>query len=107
VARRRKIRPVAVDPATGNAVSPRPFVGLCLIAAAFFLYAASVVLAPWWVVAIGLLAWLALLAQSLRWWEPHPDRLPWLGVTALVLWAVLTVGGGIAFGWHGVWRLSR
>ena len=62
--RRRKVRPVAIDPATGVTVSPAPFVGLCLLAAAFFLYAAAVVLAPWWVVLLGLLAWLALVVLA-------------------------------------------
>lgn len=103
MARRRRVRPVAIDPASGRVVSPRPFIGLCLIAAAFFLYAASVVLAPWWVVTLGLLLWLLLLRQSILWWDPYPDRLPWLGVAAVLAWAVLMIGGGIAFGWHGLW----
>lgn len=101
MARRRKIRPVAPD---GVAISPAPFIGLCLLAAAFFLYAAGVVLAPWWVVLLGLVAWLVLVVLSIRWWESRPGRLPWLGVTALALWAALMIGGGIVFRWHGLWH---
>ena len=101
MARRRKVRPVA---AGGAPISPAPFIGLCLLAASFFLYAASVVLAPWWVVLIGLVLWGAMVAISVRWWGPSPGRLPWVGVTAVVLWAVLMIGGGIAFHWHGLWR---
>jgi len=102
VERRRRIKPVAAA-ATTEAISAAPFIGLCLIASAFFLYAASVLLAPWYVVGLGLLVWGTLLMLSLRWWSPHPRRLPWLGATSLVLWVVLVVGGGVLFHWHGLW----
>jgi hypothetical protein len=36
---------------------------------------------------------------SLAWWSVHPDRLPWVAVLAFVVWLVVIVGGGLAFGW--------
>ena len=104
MARRRRIKPVSVAP-SGEVVSAAPFIGLCLIATAFFLYAASVLLAPWPVVILGLGIWACLLTLSLQWWTPHPDRLPWLGGAALAFWGVLMIGGGVVFGWHGIWTV--
>ncbi|MCR6032771.1 hypothetical protein GGQ22_15210 [Nocardioides sp. zg-579] len=92
--RRRKVRPQQPD-----AISPRPFVGMVLIATAFFPYAASGLLAPWWAVVLLVLVWLAFLVVACAWWTPHPDRLPWLGVGALVLWFALMNAGGAFLGW--------
>ncbi|MCL2542837.1 MAG: hypothetical protein FWE71_10330 [Nocardioidaceae bacterium] len=95
---RRKVRPVTVDPHTGEVVSPRPFIGLCLLAAAFFLYAAGVMVAAWWVAVIGMVVWLVLLTLALRWWPTRPGRLLGLGIAAVVIWFPLTIGGGIISG---------
>ena len=67
--------------------SPWPFVGMTGLACALFLYAASVLFAPWWVVTLLILAWLGLLLLAAAWWTPHPTRLPWVAVAAFVLWA--------------------
>ena len=76
-----------------------PFVGMALMACAFFLYAASGLVAPWWGVAGLLVVWLALFVLACRWWTPHPRRLPGVGVLAIVLWFGLVTAGGAWLGW--------
>jgi len=94
LSRRRKVRPH-----NPNAVSPRPFIGMGLVATAFFPYAASGLVAPWWGVVLLLLVWLAVLVLACAWWSRHPARLPWLGVAAFVLWFALVNAGGAFLGW--------
>jgi hypothetical protein len=72
-------------------VSPWPFVGMAGMACAFFLYAASLLFAPWWVVFLLLLAWAALFVVACAWWTLHPRWVPAVAVVALLLWA-----GGVA-----------
>ncbi|MGY2702975.1 MULTISPECIES: hypothetical protein [unclassified Nocardioides] len=72
-------------------VSPWPFVGMAGMACAFFLYAASLLFAPWWVVLLLLLAWAALFVVACAWWTLHPRWVPAVAVVALLLWA-----GGVA-----------
>ena len=95
LSRRRRIRPVALDPATGERISPLPFVGLVLLTSSFFLYAAAGMLAPWWAVVVLLLTWLAMLVQSFRWWTTHPRRVVGLGVASFVWWFAAVIAGGI------------
>ena len=90
--RRRRVR-------SPNAISPHPFIGMCLMAAALFLYGYSAVVVPWYVFAVLLLVWAFLFLVSLAWWSPHPDRLPWVAVLAWVIWFVVLLGGGLAFDW--------
>ncbi|TIC81478.1 hypothetical protein E8D34_17480 [Nocardioides sp. GY 10113] len=101
MARRRRIRRVVVDPASGRVVSPWPFAGLVLMAASFFLYAASGPLVPWWVLIALLSVWAGLLAACLRAFHERPRRPVWLGLASVGVWALVVVGGGIAFGWGG------
>jgi len=82
-----------------NAVSPWPFVGMAGMACAFFLYAASGLLAPWWAVVVLLLVWLVLLVVATRWWTPHPNRVPLVAVLAVVLWFAAMNAGGAWLGW--------
>ncbi len=80
-------------------VSPWPFVGMGLMAASFFLYAASGLLAPAWGVVVLLVIWLALLLLCFAWWTPHPRRLPWVGVFAVAFWFAALNAGGAFLGW--------
>ena len=82
-----------------RAVSPWPFVGMAGMACAFFLYAASGLVAPWWGVALLLLVWLALFVVACAWWTPHPGRLPALAVAAIAFWFVAVTAGGAWLGW--------
>ena len=66
------------------------------MAAAFFLYAASGLVAPWWGVVLLLLVWLVLFVVGCRWWTPHPKRLPWLAGTGFALWLLVVVGVSLA-----------
>jgi phosphatidylserine synthase len=94
MARRRRVR-------SANAISPRPFIGMCLMAAALFLYGYSAVVVPWYVFVGLLLFWAFLLLVSLAWWSLHPARLPWVAALAWVVWFVVLLGGGLAFDWGG------
>ncbi|MCD4527473.1 hypothetical protein [Nocardioides sp. cx-173] len=69
------------------------------MAASFFLYAASGMLAPPWGVAVLLLVWLVLLLVCFAWWTPHPQRLPWVGLLSVVLWFAALNAGGAFLGW--------
>jgi len=79
--------------------SPWPFVGMAGMACAFFLYAASGLVAPGWAVAVLLLIWLAFFVLACRWWTPHPRRLLVLPVVAIALWFALVTAGGAWLGW--------
>ena len=83
----------------GRQASPWPFVAMMGMAGTFFLYAASGLVAPWYGVAALLLVWLVLFVVACRWWTPHPRRMLWLPLVALVvLFAVLTLGEAL-FDW--------
>jgi len=69
------------------------------LACAFFLYAASGLLAPWWVVVVLLVLWVFMLLLAILWWTPHPRRLVWLAVFSVVFWFVTMVAGGIFLDW--------
>ena len=69
------------------------------MAAAFFLYAASGLVAPWWGVVMLLLVWLVLFVLGCRWWTPHPKRLPLLAIAAMVLWFAAITAGSSWLGW--------
>ncbi|WP_122817995.1 hypothetical protein [Nocardioides pantholopis] len=86
-------------PYNPNATSPWPFVGMAGMAAVFFLYAASWLVAPWWGVA-GLLAlWLVLFVQACRWWTPRPTWVLAVPVVAGVAWFVVILAGAVWGGW--------
>jgi hypothetical protein len=77
-------------------VSPWPFVGMAGMACAFFLYGASVLFAPWWVVVLLVLVWVALFVVACAWWTPRPRWVPGVAVVALLVWvgvvALLSAG---------------
>jgi len=98
LSRRRRVRPVAVDPATGRTVSPWPFVGLVLVVSSFFLYAASGLLAPAWAVVVLLLTWLAMFVLTFVWWS-RPRRVVALGVFSFVWWFAAVIAGGVLLDW--------
>jgi hypothetical protein len=80
-------------------VSPWPFVGMAGMACAFFLYAASGLVAPWWAVVLLLVVWVLLLVVACAWWTPHPRRVPWVAVVAVLLWFAVVTAGGMWLGW--------
>jgi len=82
-----------------NATSPWPFVGMAGMACAFFLYAASGLVAPWWAVVLLLVAWLVMLLVCAAWWTAHPRRVPWVPVFAVALWFGVLTAGGAWLGW--------
>ncbi|MEP9364582.1 hypothetical protein ABLE68_16570 [Nocardioides sp. CN2-186] len=84
---------------TNNQVSPWPFVGMAGMACAFFLYAASVLVAPWWAVAVLLVIWAFLLLVACAWWTLHPRWVPGVAVFAVVFWFLAIVAGAAWLGW--------
>lgn len=97
--RRRRIRPAAIDPATGRQISPLPFIGLVLVLSSLFLYAFSGLLAPAWAVVVLLLTWLVMFVLCFVWWTPYPKRVVWLGVVSWVWWFVAVTAGGVLLDW--------
>lgn len=96
LARRRVARPPRQS---GAQVSFWPFGGMILMAAAFFLYGASALVAPWWAVALLMFVWLLMIVKAFSWWTPHPRRIVVLGAVAIALWFVTLLGGAALLGW--------
>ena len=69
------------------------------MAAAFFLYAASGLVVPWWGLTVLIFVWLVLFVTACRWWTPHPTRLLVLPVVAVVFWFAAITAGGAWLGW--------
>ena len=98
-ARRRRVRPVAIDPSTGQVISPLPFIGLVLLVSAAFLYGVAFWLVPLWAALLLLAAWLTMFVLCFVWWTPYPRRVVGLGAGAFALWFAVIVAGGILNGW--------
>ncbi len=79
--------------------SPWPFVGMAGMAAAFFLYGASGLVAPVWALTVLLFVWLVLFVTACRWWTPHPKRVLVLPVVALVVWFAVLTAGAVWLDW--------
>ena len=79
--------------------SPWPFVGMGAMVCVLFLIVASVLATPGSVVAALTAVWLVGLVLALRWWTPHPHRLPWLAAALALLWFATVAGGAALFGW--------
>lgn len=80
-------------------VSPWGFVGLAGLACALFLDLGTANVAPWWVTLLLVLVWLGLFVTALRWFMPHPGRVPWLPVVAFAVWLPTILVGTHALGW--------
>jgi hypothetical protein len=80
-------------------VSPWGFVGLIGMVAAFFPYAASGLVAPYWAVALLLVVWLVMFVVTCRWFVPHPRRTLVMPVIAFVLWFAAITAGGLFLDW--------
>lgn len=94
--RRRRVRPH-----NPNRVSFKPFLGMILMACAFFLLAsnAAVDFVPWYAVVVTMLLWVFLLSVCVVWWTPFPERLPLVGVVAILLYFLTVYGGAFLLGW--------
>jgi hypothetical protein len=82
-----------------KSTSAWPFVGMSLMAADFFLYAASGLVAPAWGVAALLAIWFVLFVLCCRWWTPHPKRLVFVAVAAMVFWFCALTAGAVWLDW--------
>jgi len=79
--------------------SPWPFVAMAGLAGCFFLYAASVLIAPWWAVAALLAFWAVLLVVACRWFTRRPRLSVVLPVVAVVVWWGVLVLGAALLDW--------
>lgn len=70
------------------------------MAAAFFLYAASGIIAPWWAVALLVALWLVLFVLCCTWFTTHPRRITVVAIGSMVLWFLVLVAGGAWLGWE-------
>ncbi|GAA0979372.1 hypothetical protein ENKNEFLB_02623 [Nocardioides aquaticus] len=86
-------------PRPPDAPSPWPFVGMGLMAASLFLHGASVLVAPWWGVVLLLVLWVAAFVVCVRWWTPHPRRVPLVAVVSVGVWFVVLLVGAVLGGW--------
>lgn len=82
-----------------NATSPWPFVAMCGMAAAFFPYAASGLVAPWYGVVVLMVLWFALLVLAFSWWTRRPTLTLVVPVLAFVLLFAVVSFGGAFLGW--------
>lgn len=80
-------------------VSPWPYAGMVLMASSFFLYGASLLVAPWWGVLLLVLVWLVLFGLCCAWWTPHPKRLVPVALGSMLFWFAVLVAGGAFLGW--------
>ena len=80
-------------------VSPWPFVGMAGMAAAFFLYAASGLVAPYWAVGVLLVVWLVMLVITCRWFMPYPKRTLVMPPLAFAIWIGAITLGGVFLDW--------
>lgn len=81
-------------------VSPWPFVGVGGMAAVFFPYAASGMVAPAYGVVVLLLIWGALFALACSWWTRHPKGSALVPLVAMgILFAVVWFGAAF-LGWR-------
>ena len=86
-------------PRVRTRASPWPFVGMVAMVCVLFLIGASVLATPWFVVAALTVVWLVGFVLALRWWTPHPGRLPWLAAGLALVWFATVAGGAALFGW--------
>jgi phosphatidylglycerophosphate synthase len=86
-----------------NATSPWPFVGMAGMACAFFLYAASGLVAPWWATLLLFGSWLVMFVVATRWWSRHPGWVPVLALFAIALWFAVALTGGLLLDWEPWW----
>ena len=80
-------------------VSPWGFVGLVGMVAAFFPYAASGLVAPYWAVGVLVVVWLVMFVITCRWFMPHPKRTLVMPVIAIALWFGAISAGAFFLDW--------
>jgi len=82
-----------------RSVSVWGFVGLIGMVAAFFPYAVSGLVAPFWAVGVLLAIWLVMFVVTCRWFMPHPRRTVAMAVFAFVFWFAAVSAGGVFLDW--------
>jgi len=70
------------------------WIGLAGLFCLLWLYGASALFAPWWVVVLLVLMWLVLFVVATRWFLHRPYAVLLLPVLGLAVWLAI----GLAFG---------
>lgn len=99
--RRVPLPPLPEEMGRRNDASPWAFAGMIGLAAVFFLIAATptVVDAPWWVVALLLVAWAVALVQACRWFVRRPVAVLVLSVLLGLGWFAVVMAGARWLDW--------
>ena len=88
--------PAEVRPGVARARRPDPspagFVGMALLACAFFLCAASAMVGAGWTTPVMLGIWCVGLVAAVRWFTPAPARVVLVAVAVLVAWVLVVPG---------------
>jgi len=76
-------------------VSPWGFAGMAALACLLFLDLASLLISPWWAVAILVLVWLVLFVRACRRFTPAPRQVVEAAAVGYLIWLVVEVVGGL------------
>ena len=76
-------------------VSPWGFAGMAALACLLFLDLASLLISPWWAVAILVLVWLVLFVRGCRRFTPAPRQVVVAAAVGYLIWLVVEVVGGL------------
>lgn len=78
-----------------------PWIAVVGLACLLWIDIGSILFAPWWGVALMLLAWLVCAVLVLGWSRIHPARTAYVPVGGLVVWLAITYAGAQWWGWGG------
>ena len=78
---------------------PAPWIAFAGLAVLLWLYLATLLLAPWWGVAVLLVCWAGLFGLTVRWSRTAPLRTLLVPVLGVAIWVGVVTGGEAWFGW--------
>ena len=89
------------QPPVREPLSPWPFVGLVGLACVAFLIGATpvAVAAPWWVITLLALVWLAGLLLAITWFGTRPRAVAVVPAVLALVWLATVLGGARWLGW--------
>lgn len=76
-----------------------PWIGYAGLVCLLWLDIASVLFAPWWGVLAMVLLWVATLLVAIGWTRPHPAWVAFVPLIGLVAWSALVAAGVTWWDW--------